>query len=157
VAVTLKREQFVEDKDYEPGITINWGANGDSVGTVGLMGMYVVIPPGGANPAHAHMNAEALAYVMSGSARLVSGGEEFLIGPQTFAYTPPGEVHQWFNRSESEPIVILGIYGGVNRVADVETVFPNGKTPVRPPPTANHSRAAASPPAASRDIPQSAD
>ena len=123
MGVVLTRKDFVEDREYEPGITINWGATADSAGTRNVMGLYTVIPAGSNNPAHHHETAEALAFVVSGNAKLISGGEEFIVGPETFCYTPPGEVHQWFNLSDTEEVIICGIYGGVNRMEDVGTVF----------------------------------
>jgi uncharacterized RmlC-like cupin family protein len=119
----VRRADFVRDTDYEPGIEINWAANADTVGTRHVLGMLTIIPPGSSNPAHKHENAEALAYLMSGRARLVSGGKDYIVGPETFAYSPPGEVHQWTNLSDTEPVMIVGIYGGVNRLEDVQTVF----------------------------------
>lgn len=122
----ISRKDFASDRDYEPGIEINWAATADTVGTRNVVGMLTVIPPGGSNPAHKHENAEALAYVMSGRARLVSGGKEYVVERESFCYSPPGEVHQWFNLSETEPVLIVGIYGGVNRTEDVRTVFVDG-------------------------------
>lgn len=123
MGVILTRDQFTADNDYEQGITINWGATAETAGTRHVMGLYTVIPPGSNNPAHYHTHAEALAFVVSGRARLVTGGEEFIVGPNTFCYSPPGEVHQWFNLDDAEPVVICGIYGGVNRFEDIGTVF----------------------------------
>lgn len=125
----ISRKDFMSDRDYEPGIEINWAANADSLGTRNVIGMLTIIPPGGSNPAHKHENAEALAYVMSGRARLVTGGEEYTVGPETFCFSPPGEVHQWHNLSDDEPVMIVGIYGGVNRMDDVRTVFVDGPSP----------------------------
>lgn len=119
----ITRDQFVEDKDYEPGIAINWGANADNAGTEHVVSVYTVIPPSSHNPAHYHENAEALAFVISGNAKLITGGVEYIIGPLTMCHTPKGEVHQWFNLSDTEPVIISGIYGGVNRMEDVGTVF----------------------------------
>jgi len=121
----IGRKDFMSDRDYEPGIEINWAANADTLGTSQVIGMLTIIPPSGSNPAHKHENAEALAYVMSGRARLVSGGQEYIVEPETFCYSPPGEVHQWQNLSDEEPVMIVGIYGGVNRMSDVQTVFVN--------------------------------
>ena len=119
----ITQSDFVEDTEYEPGIAINWGANAENAGTQHVVSVYTIIPPGSKNPAHYHENAEALAFVITGNARLVTGGEEFIVGPRTFCHTPPGEVHQWFNLSETEPVVICGIYGGVNRMENVGTVL----------------------------------
>lgn len=126
MGVVLRMEDFERDDDYERGMTMNWAANANTVGTKNMMGMYVEIPAGSSNPAHYHENAEALAFVISGHARLVSGGEEFIVRDRTFCYTPPGELHQWFNLSDTDPIIICGIYGGVNRIEDIGTVFPDG-------------------------------
>jgi uncharacterized RmlC-like cupin family protein len=119
----ISRNDFMSDREYEPGIEVNWAANANTVGTRHVVGMLTIIPPGASNPAHKHVNAEALAYVMSGRARLVTGGEEYIVGPETFAYSPPGEIHQWTNLSATEPVMIVGIYGGINKIEDVQTIF----------------------------------
>ena len=123
MGVVVRPPQFSSDRQYEPGIEINWAVNRETAGSRTAMAMVTVIPPGARNPAHYHSRAEAIAYVISGRARLTSGGEAHEVGPGCFTYTPPGEVHQWVNLSNTEEVRIIGIYGGVTSKEEAGTVF----------------------------------
>jgi quercetin dioxygenase-like cupin family protein len=119
----VRPPDYRPDRQYEPGIEINWAVNRQTTGAKTATAMVTVIPPGAHNPAHLHIRAEAIAYVISGRARLLSGGETFEVGPGCFAFTPPGEIHQWHNLSDTEEVRILGIYGGVTSKEEAGTVF----------------------------------
>jgi quercetin dioxygenase-like cupin family protein len=65
------------------------------------------IEPGGHTPFHAH-NFEHINYVIDGSGALVTGtGEERAINTGDFVLLLPNEQHQYKNRAEDKPLVII--------------------------------------------------
>ncbi|HLE12747.1 MAG: hypothetical protein A2504_09655 [Bdellovibrionales bacterium RIFOXYD12_FULL_39_22] len=61
----------------------------------------------GHTPYHQH-EVEHLNYVISGNGALVrQGGQETPIGTGSFAMVLPGEMHQYKNLSQHEPLVVI--------------------------------------------------
>jgi mannose-6-phosphate isomerase-like protein (cupin superfamily) len=69
-----------------------------------------VLRPGSApGPYHYHERAENVYLVISGTARIVVEGKEYLVGPRQVVFIPPGLKHSTSNAGPA-PLEILEIY-----------------------------------------------
>jgi mannose-6-phosphate isomerase-like protein (cupin superfamily) len=65
------------------------------------------VPPGGETAEHYHPVAEELYHFTAGRGRLRLGTEEAEVAAGDCVVIPPGTPHKLFNRSDSEPLVLL--------------------------------------------------
>lgn len=68
---------------------------------------FSILPPGGRSDEHAHVEGEAF-FVISGSGRIKTPGEEAPLIPGAALWSPAGEAHQLINDGE-ETLKILWV------------------------------------------------
>jgi uncharacterized RmlC-like cupin family protein len=89
-------------------------AGGISAETVGAQAIWlgmIHMPPGGRTKAHFHAEHETAMYVVSGEADLWFGEDlrhHEIIHAGDYLYIPAGISHVAVNRSQSEPLVVVG-------------------------------------------------
>ena len=64
-------------------------------------------PPGRSHSPHDHPTWEQAYYVISGTAKLIVGSEERVVGPGGCSYTPAGVTHDFINIGEDELVVMV--------------------------------------------------
>jgi mannose-6-phosphate isomerase-like protein (cupin superfamily) len=64
-------------------------------------------PPGVSHTLHAHPTWEQAYYVISGTAKLVVGSEERIVGAGGCSYAPPGTPHDLMNVGDGELICMV--------------------------------------------------
>jgi uncharacterized RmlC-like cupin family protein len=86
------------------------GLSDRTSGACGLSMQLVVVPPGGAAPAHWHPLHETGVYVISGEVEVRSGVEledHLICRSGDFVFTPPGLRHTARNTSETSPAYLI--------------------------------------------------
>ncbi|RPI99491.1 MAG: cupin domain-containing protein [Deltaproteobacteria bacterium] len=113
----IDTEKIPIDSEYEKGFDIRFGVNDATCGAKKIVTGRTFLAPGGKNDPHYHANSEAVMYIMRGRIRVTAGtGDrkaEYVVGPGSFIYVPPGEVHGIVNDSDSEPADWIFMYPGV--------------------------------------------
>jgi uncharacterized RmlC-like cupin family protein len=96
------------DLKYEPPLSIGKGIESATVGVPIKMSMArVVIPPGGRNQRHYHINTDTGFHLLKGRLKWILGPdhemEEVIVEAGDFVYVPRGEIHGLINLSNTEP------------------------------------------------------
>jgi mannose-6-phosphate isomerase-like protein (cupin superfamily) len=65
------------------------------------------VPPGAATAEHRHRTTEELYYFTAGRGRMRLGDEEAEVSAGDCVVIPPGTNHKLWNRSATEPLVLL--------------------------------------------------
>lgn len=125
----------VTDLEYEKGLEINFGINGQVCGSKRIAMGRTIIPPHTANERHVHLSAEAAMYVISGTLVLLLGPEARIVRcpPGTFAFAPEGIIHGVANASRTENVELVFAYGGVPSKEAARIVFIDDSDNVYPP------------------------
>jgi uncharacterized RmlC-like cupin family protein len=107
--------EVVTDTEYEKGLAINFGINGQVCGSKRIAMGRTIIPPHTANERHVHLNAEAAMYIVRGTMVLMLGPEAEIkrCPPGTFVFAPEGVIHGVANASRTEEVELVFAYGGV--------------------------------------------
>ncbi|MCU0257804.1 MAG: cupin domain-containing protein [Solirubrobacteraceae bacterium] len=84
------------------------------------------VPPGGATTAHLHPEAEELYFFTAGTGRLRVGDDEREVAAGDCAVIPPGTPHKLWNRSDTEPLVLLCCCAPAYRHEDTVLLEPEG-------------------------------
>ncbi len=115
----------VTDTEYEKGLAINFGINGQVCGSKRIAMGRTIIPPHTANERHVHMSAEAAMYIVRGTMTLLLGPEAKIIKcpPGTFVFAPEGVIHGVANASRTEEVELVFAYGGVPSKEAAQIVF----------------------------------
>ncbi|MGI9536035.1 MAG: cupin domain-containing protein [Desulfocapsaceae bacterium] len=115
----------VTDTEYEKGLEINFGINGQVCGSKRIAMGRTIIPPHTANERHVHLSAEAAMYVIRGTLVLLLGPEAEITRcpPGTFAFAPEGVIHGVANASRTEEVELVFAYGGVPSKEAARIVF----------------------------------
>ena len=127
----VKRGDIEPDLVYEPGLQIEIGVTGETIGSKGILLGHTIYPPGNKNHWHTH-TCEAAQYVIRGRIRelWVEDGEvkEAILGPGDFFYISAGDVHTQENASDTEELEIIFTYSGANSTESANTVFVDDPT-----------------------------
>ena len=124
-----------QDGVYEKGLAINIGINNEVMGSKRVTMGRTVIPVHTANERHAHLNAEAGMYIVSGTMVAYIGPEakQVICPAGTFIYCPEGVIHGVTNPSRDEEVVLVFTYGGVPNKEAANAVFVDDTPDVYPP------------------------
>lgn len=101
----------VEAYEGKQGPSYAGGVSSESVGARGIWLGMVTIAPGARTKAHFHEGHESAFYVFSGELDLWFGEElerHEVAGPGDYLYIPAGISHVAVNRSQTEPVVVVG-------------------------------------------------
>jgi uncharacterized RmlC-like cupin family protein len=117
--------EVVTDTEYEKGLAINFGINGQVCGSKRIAMGRTIIPPHTANERHVHKSAEAAMFIIRGTMTLLLGPEAEIIRcpPGTFVFAPEGVIHGVANASRTEEVELVFAYGGVPSKEAAEIVF----------------------------------
>jgi len=107
----------VEDKIYAEPLITGFGINSDTVENPGLVMGTSIMPPGGRNRRHYHVNADVAMYKIKGHDTLLIGPdhqiEEMDFNEGDFVYIPKGEIHGAINIDNKEGFLVF-CYTGIN-------------------------------------------
>ena len=117
--------EVITDTEYEKGLAINFGINGQVCGSKRIAMGRTIIPPYTANERHVHMSAEAAMYIIKGTMVLLLGPEAKIIKcpAGTFVFAPEGVIHGVANASRTEEVELVFAYGGVPSKEAARIVF----------------------------------
>ncbi len=129
MAKTIRNRDVPTDTQYEKGLRIEFGVNDATCGSQKLTMGHTIIPAGSRNQRHHHI-CDAAFYVVRGRIRLLMlEGPDYYeeeVGPGTFCYAAPGEIHGIVNLSDTEDAELVFAYGGVPNKAAAKTTFVEG-------------------------------
>ena len=128
--------EVVTDTEYEKGLAINFGINGQVCGSKRIAMGRTIIPPHTANERHVHLSAEAAMFIVRGTMTLLMGPEAEIIRcpPGTFVFAPEGVIHGVANASRTEEVELVFAYGGVPSKEAARIVFIDDDKSEYPPP-----------------------
>lgn len=117
--------EVITDTEYEKGLAINFGINGQVCGSKRIAMGRTIIPPHTANERHVHMSAEAAMYIIRGTMVLLLGPEAKTIRcpAGTFVFAPEGVIHGVANASRTKEVELVFAYGGVPSKEAARIVF----------------------------------
>ena len=124
----IRTKDMMTDLEYEPPLVIGKGIDSDAVGRPIKMTLgHVVIPPGGRNQRHYHVNTDAGQHVLKGRLKMFLGPDhemkEVIVEAGDFVFVPRGEIHGLINLSDTEPAEIVSSYNSAGGTEEAETVF----------------------------------
>ena len=111
MAATCRVVRSVEELRRQAGSFLRRGVSAESVGARAIWLGMVTIAPGGRTRAHFHEGHESAFYVLSGEFELWYGEdlrEHEVARAGDYLYIPAGVSHVAVNRSQTEPVVVVG-------------------------------------------------
>jgi quercetin dioxygenase-like cupin family protein len=106
MSVPLKHETEVEELDL-PGRHLSWIVNEELLGAKHCSSCVIRVEPGQTvRPAHSHPNGEEVIYIITGSGRVMVGGEVSPVKAGTAVLFPQGVVHMLQNNGTEEMKVV---------------------------------------------------
>lgn len=111
VAPTCRVIRSVESYEGKQGPTYAGGVSAESVGAQAIWLGMIRMSPGGRTKAHLHEGHETAMYIVSGEVDLWYGEglrEHQVARAGDYLYIPAGVSHVAVNRSQSEPVVVVG-------------------------------------------------
>lgn len=81
----------------------------DLVNSEFMVGGLTIFDPGESSSDHNHPESEEVNYIVRGSGKVLSEGEEEAFGPNTFMFIPKGVFHRHVNTG-SEPLWLAFVY-----------------------------------------------
>ncbi|MBT3992248.1 MAG: cupin domain-containing protein [Rhodospirillaceae bacterium] len=115
-----------EDLQYAPSLVTGFGINDETVENAGMVMGTSIMPPGGRNYRHYHVNGDLSMYKIKGRDKLLIGPDDdlqeldFVEGD--FVYIPRGEIHGAYNTLD-EPGFLVFCYTGINNVKELQKVY----------------------------------
>src|SRR5574341_639956 len=126
MARLIHYNEVPRDVTYERGLKIDFGVNDGTCGSKKLTMGHTIVPPGSRNQRHYH-SCDACFYVVKGHLKvLMLDGKDYYerkVGPGTFCYAGPGEIHGLINLSDTEEAELVFAYGGVPNRQAAGTTF----------------------------------
>ena len=114
-------------KGYEPPLMGKTGICSKTVENPRLTQAHVIIPPGGRNQRHYHIECDAGMYILKGRVKMFFGpdheAKEEILEAGEFFFVPKGEIHGLMNLSETETAEMVSAYGGAGSFKEAKTVF----------------------------------
>jgi uncharacterized RmlC-like cupin family protein len=110
-APTCRVVRSVASYQGKQGPTYEGGISAESVGAQAIWLGMITIPPGGRTKAHLHEHHETALYFVSGEADQWYGedlSQHEVVRAGDYFYIPAGVSHVAVNRSQTEPLVVLG-------------------------------------------------
>jgi uncharacterized RmlC-like cupin family protein len=111
MALIIKGSSVEKDPDFEPPYAIGFGVNKKTVENSPITVARSVIPPGGRNQRHYHVNTCAAGFILKGRIRVFYGpdhDQKHVDGEAgDFFYFPKGEIHGQMNLSDTEPAELI--------------------------------------------------
>ena len=111
MTLIIKGNNLEKDLDYEPPYAIGFGVDKNTVENSPILVARAVIPPGGRNQRHYHVNTCAAGFVLKGRIRVFYGpdhDQKHVDGEAgDFFYFPKGEIHGQMNLSDTEPAELI--------------------------------------------------
>ncbi len=110
-APTCRVIRSVESYQAKQGPIYAGGISAESVGARAIWLGMIYIPPGGRTKAHYHEEHETALYVVSGEADQWYGedlSQHEVVRAGDYLYIPAGVSHVAVNRSETEPLIVVG-------------------------------------------------
>jgi len=127
MAKVIKRKNLEGDMVYEPPLNIGFGINSETAEGAPMTMGHTIIPPGGRNQRHYHVNSAAGMYIMKGKLRMFIGPDidmkEVDVEPGDFVYVPSGEIHGLINLSDTESAELIFTYPGASNKYEAGTIF----------------------------------
>ena len=127
MATVIKRKNLKADVVYQPPLNIGFGINSETVEGAAMTMGHTIIPPGGRNQRHYHVNTAAGMYIMKGKLRMFIGPDidikEVDVEPGDFVYAPRGEIHGLLNLSQTEPAELIFTYSSAPNKNEAGTVY----------------------------------
>jgi len=116
------------DLKFEPPLNIGLGIDSETIGTPIKMSMArVVIPPGGRNQRHYHINTDTGAHVLKGRLKWLLGPdhemEEIVVEAGDFVYVPRGEIHGLMNLSNTESAELVVAVNSAGSTEEAGTMY----------------------------------
>ena len=136
IATAKKEEEYtirsriikapVEDIEYADPLITGFGINGETVDNPGMVMGSSIMPPGGWNRRHYHVNADVAMYKIKGHDKLLIGPdhqiEELDFKAGDFVFIPKGEIHGAINIDNEEGLLVF-CYPGINSHAEGIKVY----------------------------------
>jgi len=116
----------IEDKAYALPLITGIGINGETIDNPGFTMGTSIMPPGGWNRRHYHVNADVAMYKIKGHDKMMIGPDhdiqemDFKAGD--FIYIPAGEIHGAVNLDNEEGFLVF-CYPGINTVEEGIKVY----------------------------------
>jgi uncharacterized RmlC-like cupin family protein len=110
-AASCRVIRSVEPYQGKQGPTYAGGISAESVGARAIWLGMITIPPGGRTKAHLHEQHETALYFVSGEADQWYGedlSQHEVVRAGDYFYIPAGVSHVAVNRSQTEPLVVVG-------------------------------------------------
>lgn len=105
--------KFGESEEYHaPGQPLRRAkifASPETTGTKGLTVGMTLVAPGEKGALHTHKGEETM-FVVHGTGKFFTKEGEFIVGPYTLVYIPPGEEHGYENVSTTQTLEFIWIY-----------------------------------------------
>lgn len=88
---------------------------------------HVVVPPGGRNQRHYHVQTDAGMHILKGRLKMFLGPdhemEEAIAEVGDFVFVPRGEIHGLVNLSNTESAELVATYNSVGTTQEAQTIF----------------------------------
>lgn len=127
MATVVKRKNLEADLTYEPPLNIGFGINTETVTDAALTMGHTIIPPGGRNQRHYHVNTAAGMYIMKGRLRMFVGPDidvkEVVAEEGDFVFMPQGMIHGLLNLSDTESAELIFTYSGARNKQEAGTIY----------------------------------
>tara|TARA_B100000315_G_scaffold241582_1_gene262593 strand:- start:6196 stop:6594 length:399 start_codon:yes stop_codon:yes gene_type:complete len=115
-----------EDLEYAPSLVTGFGINDETVKDAGMVMGTSIMPPGGRNYRHHHVNGDLAMYKIKGHDKLLIGPDDDLqemdFKEGDFVYIPRGEIHGAYNTLDT-PGFLVFCYTGINNVEELVKVY----------------------------------
>lgn len=127
MAIVIKLEEMRTLYNFEPPIVAKVGIDNKLGKGATLMLAHPIIPPGGRNQRHYHVNTSAGQFLYKGHLRMFIGPDhemkEIDVEEGDFVYVPRGEIHGLMNLSDTEPAELIATYCDVGSLEESGTIF----------------------------------
>ena len=92
----LRDTYYLIDPEHSPSKNLTMG--------------YTVVYPTGKTTGHAHADMEEVYYILTGTGKMIVGGDEFVINAGDAFYIPFGEYHVTYNTG-NQPLAMVWVTG----------------------------------------------
>lgn len=99
-------------------MAVQWIVTSDTVGSEKTVFGITTIPPGGRHDIHRHPNAEEVEYLVEGEGLARVGDVNVRMRPGDVVVAKTGELHGFWNDSETESAVLVWTYAGAASLAE---------------------------------------
>lgn len=123
----VRPPQTNQDTQYQPPLSVGWGIDKTTVPNVRNTMAKSIVPPGGRNQRHYHVETDALWYILKGALKIYFGPDhaqqESVAEAGDFVYIPKGEIHGFMNLSTTDTAELIAVYGEVGWKEEAQTVY----------------------------------